>query len=117
MDMKVLSGIVTYMSRDCPKTEPSAFPTPTTRKGRPSTFTDWPRGLVVGKSFSAARAQRREVFERHVLVAPPRGVQRLDAGEIFDRKFLHAEGVRPDVGDLLVNVGVEAFDERDDDDH
>src|SRR4029079_1418015 len=63
---------------------------------------------------AAVNGQGRSVVERYVFVAPARGVERRDAREIFDRIFLYGESIRADVCNLLIDVGVEAFDQRDD---
>jgi hypothetical protein len=66
---------------------------------------------------SAAQTQCGNVFEGDVFVAPSRCVQCFDAGEIVKRVLADSEGVGPDVSDLLVNVSIETFYQRHDDDY
>jgi hypothetical protein len=65
-----------------------------------------------------ARADELEVLHRQLLVAALRGGDGVGVLEVLEEvEAVDGEAVRPDVGDLLVDVGVEALDERDDNDH
>src|SRR5574341_183354 len=66
---------------------------------------------------AAPRAQSLSIFEPNVLVTATGRIQRFDAGKIFDRVLAHRESIGADIGNLLVNVVIEAFHQRDDYDH